>query len=283
MNDLLHFTFFRNALFISIMLSLLYSTLSFFVVLRNMTFLGAGIAHAAFGGVAIGIVLGLPPVYTALVFCVATALIIGRLAQKRVLSYDMGIGIFFAFSMALGAFLIFVKKAYTFDLSGYLFGNILAVKGEDLIVTAVMLVLCAGFIGLFLHRLLFMAFDETNAALSGVPVGVLNGLLMFFLAAVIVLSIKIVGIVLVSALIVLPASFGRLWSHDFRRVLAAGLVYTLCVMVGGLFLSYVINTPSGATIVILGTIVYFAGMGLRAGVGKGARSQAAGATRFNDI
>lgn len=143
MNDLLHFEFFRNALLMGLMLSLLFGLLSFFMVLRNMVFMGAGIAHTAFGGVALGIVLGMNPLYTSLIFCAASSLLISHLVRSGAMNYDTGIGIFFSFSMAFGALLIALREAYTFDLSGYLFGNILSVNRSDLAVTSVTTILFA--------------------------------------------------------------------------------------------------------------------------------------------
>lgn len=252
--------FFQNALAVSFMLSVLFGLLSFLVVMRKMSFLGAGVSHAAFGGVAVGVFTGINPFYSSLVFCVATAFLIGRLVRSGKLSYDAGIGIFFSFSMALGALLVSLKKAYTFDLSGYLFGNILGVTGFDVLMTALAIVVFIPPLVIFLRRIIFMTFDHDVATVSGVNTGVLDSLLLTFLAAVIVISIKVVGIILVSALVVLPASFGLLLSMDYRKVILASFLYTLAIMLGGLSLSYYLDIPAGATIVTLGTLIYFAAL-----------------------
>ena len=262
MTELFSLQFFRNALLMSLILSVLFGALSFFVVMRRMSFLGAGVAHTAFGGVAIGVFFGVNPFLSALAFCAASALLIGRLTRFGRISYDTGIGIFFSFSMALGALLIAMRREFTFDLMGYLFGNILGVTAADILTGAICLALFIPFIALFLHRILFLAFDEEVAAVSGVRTEILDSALLVFLAAIIVVSIKIVGIILVSALVVLPASFGLLISTDFRKVLAWGCAYSVAIMTGGLFLSYVLDTPAGATIVTAGTLLYFTGLAL---------------------
>lgn len=259
MTDLFAMEFFRNAFLMSLLLAFLFGVLSFFVVLRKMTFLGAGIAHTAFGGVALGVVLGLSPFFSSLIFCILASLLIARMTESGKISYDTGIGIFFSFSMALGALLIALQKSYTFDLSGYLFGNILGSTGFDLIVTLVTTLLFGTFIGLNFQRLLFISFDERVARVSGVPVTALNTLLLITLAVIIVVSIKIVGIILVSALIVLPASFALQFFNQFRHVLLVSILYTLVIMMGGLFLSYMLDTPTGATVVVLGTVLFFVG------------------------
>lgn len=256
MSELFAMDFFRNAFLASLLLSVLFGALSFFVVTRKMAFLGAGVAHTAFGGVAIGIFFGINPFWTALLFCILSAIAIAKLTRLGKLTPDVGIGIFFAFSMALGALLIKLKKAYTFDLQGYLFGNILAVTPSDLLLTATVLLLFLPFIALFIHRILFMTFDEEVAMSSGVRTEYLDTALFIFLAAIIVISMKIVGIILVSALVVLPASFGLVLTKNFRGVIFSGIIFTLCAMCGGLVLSFFLDTPPGATMVVLGTAVY---------------------------
>ncbi len=256
MSELFAMDFFRNAFFASILLGALFGILSFFVVTRKMAFLGAGIAHTAFGGVALGVFFGVNPFWTALIFCVISAIAITKLTRLGKLTPDAGIGIFFAFSMALGALLIKLKKAYTFDLQGYLFGNILAVTSCDLLITGAVLLFFLPFIALFIHRILFMTFDVEVAMSSGVRTEYLDTALFAFLAAIIVISMKIVGIILVSALVVLPASFGLVLTKNFRGVIAWGIIFTLCTMCGGLVLSFFMDTPPGATMVVLGTAAY---------------------------
>lgn len=256
MIELLSLQFFQNAFFASVILSVLFGVLSFFIVLRKMAFLGAGIAHTAFGGIALGILLGIHPFCTALFFCILSAILIGRLSKYGHVSYDVSIGIFFAFSMALGALFIAMKKSYSFDLMGYLFGNILAVSTLDVVMSLISLLIFIPFIFLFFHRILFMAIDKEVATISGVRTELLDTLLLIMLAGVIVVSIKIVGIILVSALVVLPASIGLAVSKNYLKVIFLGVIYTLLIMTGGLFLSYYLDAPAGATIVVSGTVIY---------------------------
>ncbi len=257
MMELFRLDFFMNAFVMSCILAALFGMLSFFVVMRKMSFLGAGVAHTAFGGVALGVLVGLDPFLTSLVFCTAAAVLLGTMARHGRISYDTGIGIFFSFSMALGAIFLSLKKGYTFDLMSYLFGNILAVTRTDALIARAALAAFAPFIFIFVHRILFMTMDEEVASVSGVRTGLLDTVLLVFLAGIIVISIKIVGIILVSALVVLPASFGLLVSRDYRKVIAAGILFTAAVMIGGLFLSYLLDTPAGATMVTAGTLLYF--------------------------
>lgn len=257
MNGIFALQFFRNAFLISFLLSIVFSLLSFFVVMRRMAFLGAGIAHTAFGGIALGILLGFHPFMVSVFFCLASALLIGKLVRHGNIGYDTGIGILFSFSMALGALFIALKGAYTFDLTGYLFGNILSVSSADLILTLVFSCLFLPTMIVTLPKILLLTFDEDIASVSGIDTDFLDTLILVFLALLIVISIKIVGIILVSALVVLPASFGMAVSRRTQWVLLFGTLFTLISMIGGLFLSYALDLPTGATMVVLGTAVYF--------------------------
>jgi zinc transport system permease protein len=257
MLELFSLHFFRNAFFMSFLLSILFGFLSFFIVLRKMAFLGAGIAHTAFGGVALGVLLGINPFYTSIAFCALSAILIGKLSKYGKISLNTGVGIFFSFAMALGALFISLKKDYNFDLSGYLFGNILSVTKLDLMLTIGVIFIFGIFLKFTFFKILFMTFDENVAAVSGVNTSVLDTCLLLSIALIIVVSIKIVGIVLVSALIVLPASTGLIFSNKYRVVLAVGIGFSWLILCGGLFLSYVVNSPAGSTIIILGTLIYF--------------------------
>lgn len=263
MFELFQFQFFRNAFAVGILIAIIFGIFSFFAVMRKMSFLGVGIAHAAFGGVALGILLGIHPLLTALGFCILTALLIGTLKRQGKISIDSGIGILFSFTMALGAIFLALKRDYTFDLNGYLFGSILGVTQFDLIITGIAFAVFIPFMLFTMKRLVFLSFDEEAAMISGLNVRFLDSMLMIILAGIVVVSIKVVGIILVSALVVLPASFGLLITHRYQNVILIGVIYALVMVIGGLFLSYYLNSPPGATIVTLGTLTFFVGVGIR--------------------
>ncbi len=250
-------SFFLNALFMVAILSLLFGILSFFIVIRKMSFIGAGIAHTAFGGAALGFFLGISPFATSIIFCIITAIIIVKMTKKTNVSYDTGIGIFFAFSMALGILFVSLKKEYNFDLMGYLFGNILGVHALDILLALGILVAFIGFNQLFMRRLIFISFDSESAQSAGIAVSYLETILLAFLVAIIVVSIKMVGIILVTSLVVLPASFGLLFFKHYKHVIWAGIFFSLITMMGGLAISWFVDIPSGASMVILSSLVYF--------------------------
>ena len=201
MLELLSYTFMQRALIAGALIGALCAVIGVYVVLKGLSFIGAGIAHASFGGVALGFLLGVNPVLTAVVFCLLTAWGIGLVSRKGQIKEDTAVGIFFASTMALGILLIGLMRGYNVDLFGYLFGSILAVTPQDVWVTIGLGAAVLGVVGLLFKELLFITFDPEMAEVTGVPAGKLYFLLLSLIAVTVVVSIKVVGIILVSALI----------------------------------------------------------------------------------
>jgi ABC-type Mn2+/Zn2+ transport system permease subunit len=255
--EILEYAFMQRALVAGAVIGALCAIVGVYVVLKSLSFIGAGIAHASFGGVALGFLVGVNPVLSAIAFCLATAWGIGLVARKGVVKEDTAIGIFFASTMALGILFIGLMHGYNVDLFGYLFGSILAVTREDL---WIMLGVGAGIVlvvAVFFKELLFVSFDPEMAEVTGVPAGKIYFLLISLVALTVVISIKVVGIVLVSALIVTPAAAAYQLSEDFRRMMALAVLIGVTSAIGGLLLSYALDTASGATIVLLATLFFF--------------------------
>ena len=257
MSELLGYAFMQRALLAGAIIGAVCAIIGVYVVLKGLSFIGAGIAHASFGGVALGFLLGVNPLPTAIGFCLATAWGIGLVARKSQVKEDTAIGIFFASTMALGILFIGLMQSYNVDLFGYLFGSILAVTEEDVWITLGLGIGVLVVVGLFFKELMFVTFDAEMAEVTGVPAGKVYFVLITLIALTVVLSIKVVGIVLVSALIVTPAAAAYQLTEDFRRMMALAVVIGVGSAVGGLLLSYPLNTASGATIVLLATLVFF--------------------------
>lgn len=244
-------SFGQTALAGGILIAITCSVMSFFIIVRRLAFAGMGISHAAFGGVAIGIVSGINPIVTAAGFCCLVATGIGWFSRKGRLHEDTIIGILFSAAMALGVVLIAAAHAYNQDLLSYLFGSILAISWGDVIILAVLSALAVGFLVLFFKELLYFSFDEETATASGVPVRTIYYGLLITIALTIVVSIKLVGIILISALIVIPGATGLQMSRNYRRVILFSLVSAVLSVVLGLQLSFTFNVASGATIVLV--------------------------------
>jgi ABC-type Mn2+/Zn2+ transport system permease subunit len=247
----------RRALASSVLIGVVCAIIGVYVVLKGLSFIGAGIAHASFGGVALGFLLGLNPVLTAIVFCLATAWGIGFVTRRGEVKEDTAIGVFFASTMALGILFIGLMQGYNVDLFGYLFGSVLAVTTADLWISGALALAVLLVVGLVYKELLFITFDPEMAEAAGLPAAQLYFLLLSLIALTIVLSIKVVGIILVSALIVTPAAAAYQLTDDFRRMMVLSVLLGVGSALVGLFLSYWLNIASGATIVLTATAIFF--------------------------
>ena len=248
---MLSYGFAQRALIGGLIIAGTCSLISFFVIVRRLAFVGMGISHAAFGGVSIGIISGVNPIMTAGAFCVAVAGGIGWFSRKGRLHEDTVIGILFATAMAFGVVLVTAAHAYNIDLMSYLFGSILALAWSDVAVLAALSLLVAAFILLFFKEMLFFSFDEETATASGVPVRLVYYGLLIAMAITIVVSIKLVGIILVSALLVIPGATGIQMSRNYRGVILVSLVAGIASVAVGLWLSSRFDVASGATIVLV--------------------------------
>lgn len=255
--DFLAYEFMQRALIAGILAGVLCSSVSLFVVLQRMAFVGVGVSHSALGGIAIGILLGINPVFSAAVFCTLVAWSIGLVSKKGKLHEDTVIGVFFSTSMALGIALISLAPGYQPELFGFLFGNILAVTTTDIILLAVSGSLIILFLAFFFKELLFVCFDSESARAAGIPVTFLYFALLTVIAITVVVSVKILGIVLASALLVIPAITGYEISRNFRGMLVVSICCGVFSAILGLWLSYLLDLPSGATIVLCAASLFF--------------------------
>jgi len=257
MMEILGYHFMQRALFAGTLIGIVCAVIGTYIVLKGLSFIGAGIAHASFGGVALGFLLKVNPVLTAVFFCLGTAWAIGLVTRKGRVKEDTAVGIFFASTMAFGILLIGLMQGYNVDLFGYLFGSILAVSQNDVWITLGLSAAVLLLVLLFFKELLFVTFDAEMAAVTGVPAARIYFLLLSLMALTVVLSIKVVGIVLVSALLVTPAAAAYQLTENFRRMMALSVLIGVSSTVGGLLLSYQLNTAAGATIVLLATLIFF--------------------------
>lgn len=257
MIELLHYEFMQRALVVATVTGALCAVIGVYVVLRGMSFIGAGIAHASFGGVAIGFITGLNPFFTAVLFCTSVAWGIGFVSETKRIREDTAVGIFFASTMAFGILLIGFLKGYNVDLFGYIFGNILAVTRFDMWASVILAVVVIGVVLLLFKEFLFLTFDSEAASVAGLPVRMLNYLMLTLISLTVVVSIKAVGIVLVSALIVAPAAAANQLTDDFKQMMLLSAALGVASTWLGLLLSSVLDIASGATIVLVATIIFF--------------------------
>lgn len=255
MIEILHLPFMQRGLLAGLMVGFLASYYGVFVVQRGLGFMGNGLAHAAFGGVALGLLLGQEPLQVAVPFTVVVALVITWVKQRTVLAADTVIGVFFAVSMAAGIIFLSLKKDYSADAFSYLFGSILAVTRVDLWVTGGVTVL-ALLVQPLWGRWTYATFDRDLALSERVPVVFDEYLLSALLAVTVVVAVKVVGIVLVSAFLVIPAAAARLLARRFATMTLLSIIFGLASVLAGLWFSYWLDIPSGATIVMSQTFIF---------------------------
>lgn len=251
--DLLTYPFLQRAIIAGLLLGLLLACLGVYVTLRRMAFFGDGIAHASLAGIAIALLAGLTPLPVALVWSLVIAVVIFLLERKVKLPTDSIIGILFTASMALGVVLMRFTPGYQPDLVSYLFGSILSIQTVDLWVTAG--ITAAILIWLFssFRGLTHMSLTEESAAVAGVKVKLHTLILYISLALATVLGVKMLGIVLVSALLILPPATSRLISKNFKQYFIRSITVAEITILAGLLLSFQYDLPSGASIVLAGT------------------------------
>lgn len=257
MPEILSYGFMQRALLTGTVLALFSGIISVFIVLRRISFLGSGLSHAAFGGVAIGFYFGVNPLMTAFLYSVVVAFGIEGISSRGRLAEDTAIGILFAFSMALGVVLIGLAESYTIDLFGYLFGSILAITDEDAFIAAGLSLSLTAAVLLIMKELHFITFSEELAAVSGIRVRFVKSVFLVSMAVAIVVGIKLVGIILISALLVIPGAMAHQLTRDFRTMIALSCLVALFSTISGIMTAYWLNLAPGGTIVLVMALLFF--------------------------
>ncbi len=257
MLELLTYDFMQRSLLAAAMVGGLCSVIGVFVVLRGLAFMGAGTAHAAFAGVALGYLIGWPPLLMAILFGLATVWVTGWVEEKGRMKLDVSIGILYTATMALAILFIGLMKTYNAEIYGYLFGNVLAVTSEELGIIAGLSIVVIGAIVLFSKELYFIAFDQEMAEASGVPARRIFFLLLTLIALTVVISLKTVGAILVFAMILIPASTAYQLTHSLSTLTWYSVLIGITCSVGGVLISSYWDIPSGPAIVLLATVLFF--------------------------
>ncbi len=258
MLDLLAYDFMQRSLLAAAMVGGLCSIIGVFVVLRGLAFVGAGTSHAAFAGVALGYLMGWPPLLLAIVFGLATVWITGWVEERGRMKLDVSIGILYTTTMALGILFIGLMKSYNAEVYGYLFGSVLSVTPEELRIIGALSVLVLSLLLLFAKELYFIAFDQEMAEASGVPARQMFFLLLTLVALTVVVSLKTVGAILVFAMILIPASTAYQLTHSLRTLTLYSACFGITTSVVGVLISAIWDVPSGPAIVLLATAIFFA-------------------------
>ncbi|MEA3433069.1 MAG: metal ABC transporter permease [Campylobacterota bacterium] len=251
MIEALQFEFIQHALIAGILVSFAAGIIGSLIVVNRMVFLAGGIAHASYGGIGLAVFFGLPIFLGASIFAIGAALLIATLTLHKRHRIDTFIGLIWAVGMAIGVIFIDLTPGYNVDMMSYLFGSILAVSTEDLYFMAALLAIILFVMTFWYRDILAVSYDSEYAALRGVHVRFFYTLILILAALTVVVSIKVVGLILVIAMLTIPVYIAEKLSHSlFSMMFLSGLIATLFTLVG-LWFSYTYNLTSGASIILI--------------------------------
>ncbi len=249
--EFLQYEFIRNALMVGFLVSIACGVVGTYVVIKRIAFISGSISHTAYGGIGLGYYLGINPMVGATFFTLFSALAMGEVSHRMKDREDTVIGIMWAIGMALGVIFVKLSPGYTADLMSYLFGSILTVPHNELILVLILDIIILLTVGLFHDQFTMVAFDEEFAQVIGISTRFYNGLLLCLIALTVVVMIRAVGIILVIALLTIPPSIAGQYTRSMGSMMGLSILLGAVFTTGGLYLSYLFDLPSGATIILL--------------------------------
>jgi zinc transport system permease protein len=256
-NDILTYTFIQKALIASVIVGALCSYVGCFVVMRRMAFFSDAIAHAAFAGIAAGMLLKIDFSITSIAVAILIALFIAYLSEKTTLSHDTTIGIGFSAAIAAGMLIIGMLEGYRGDLFGFLFGDILTISKRDIVLISGVGLAALSTLAFCFKPLLQIAFNKDLARVEGINVRFFEYLIFLVIALVVTVSLKIVGIILVTSLLIVPAASAKNLASNMRQLFGLSMIFGVFSGIVGLMLSIHFNSPSGPTIVLVSIGIFF--------------------------
>ena len=274
MLEALQYEFMQNALIAGLLAAVTCGIIGCYVIVKRMVFISGGVSHASFGGIGLGYFLGITPIVGALFFTIASALGMGLVTRRAKITEDTAIGILWAMGMAVGIIFIGLTPGYPPDLMSYLFGDILIVPPSDIIMMLILAIIIILVVVLLYKEFLALSFDEEFATVVGLPVERLYFLLLILIAFTVVVLIRVVGIILVIALLTIPAATARRFTHDLKKMMLLSILFGGFFTSTGLWLSFELDLASGATIILVSGVTFLASLflsrlRLMTGVGRG--------------
>lgn len=261
--EILQAAFMQRALITGIAVAIICSAVGLFLVLRRHSLFGDALAHLAFGGIAVGLFTNIYPIWTAVIVSVLAALGMTKLRQSTNIPPDATVAVLLSSGLALGIVLVSLSGGFNVDLFSFLFGSILLVSQEELFMIlvlsgAIMAVLLALY-----KKFMYITFDEEQAKVSGLQVSKLNYLFIVLASVAVIASIRLVGILLISSLIVIPNITAIMLGKGFRKTAAISGAIAVVGVVAGILLSYVANIATGGTIVLVLVVIFLATLAVK--------------------
>ena len=260
---ILAYGFMQNAFLAALLASVACGLVGTYIVIKRIVFISGGISHAAFGGIGLGYFLGVNPILAAIPFSILSALIMGISSKKINISEDTAIGILWSVGMAIGIIFVNLTPGYVPDLLTYLFGSILTVPTSDLIIMLILDLIIIATVLLFNKEFKSISFDEEFSRVIGIPTEAIYLLLLSLIALSVVVLIKVVGVILVIALLTIPAAIAKQYTDQLGILMFLAVLLGMILTSGGLWLSYLFNLASGATIVLFLTLAFLVSTILR--------------------
>lgn len=258
--DILNYEFIRRAIGAGILIAAVSSILGVFLVLRRFSLIGDGLAHVTFGSVAVVMLIGVSPIYitlAALPLVMLSSLAILKLTRSKRIQSDAAIGIVSSIGIATGIILVSLSNGYNVDLFSYLFGNILTVTQTELVLSAIVFIIVTTTVIIFYDDLLAVTFDEELARTMGIKTKRINVILFLLTAIAAVLAMKVAGIMLVSAMLILPPLVALQLSLNFKMTILAAVFFSILSVICGIITAFLLNLPAGGTIVLFNIAFLF--------------------------
>jgi len=261
--EILTFSFMHRALISGVAIAILCSVVGLFLVLRRYSLFGDAIAHSSFGGIALGLLAGVYPLWTAYAVSIASALIITKIKDKYNISGDASIAVLLSSGIAVGLVIIGLSGGFTIDIFSFLFGSILLVSVDDTVLVLALTGAILIVILLVYRQLLYSTFNEEQAKVSGIPVEKINYLIVFMAGITVVTSIQLVGVLLISALFVIPNVTAIMYGKGFKQTAIISMSFSVFSVVVGILVSYIFDITPAGTIVLIAIGLLAGTMGIK--------------------
>ena len=254
---LLKYNFLQNAVYSALMASVVCGIIGTIIVEKKLVMMSGGIAHTSFGGVGLGYYLNIEPIFGAMFFALLSSVVIVTIRRKTEVDSDTLIGIMWAMGMSLGILFISFMKGYPPDMSSYLFGDILTVTNLDIKVMLVLVIFVVIAITALFNQWKAYLFDEEFSYVRGLNTNFYEYFLFILIALTVIVLIRVTGIILIIALLTAPPAMARLFTYNFKKIIILAIIFGMIFSILGLWLSYLFNIPSGASIILLIGSTYF--------------------------
>ena len=256
--EIFEFGFMQHAIIAGVAVAISCSIIGLFLVLRRQSLFGDAMSHAAFGGIAIGLFTNVYPIWTALIVAVCSALGITKLQQStKVISPDSAVGILLSSGLAVGIVLIGLSGGFTLDLYSFLFGSILLINNQDVWTISILSIVILLIIFIIYRKLVYITFDEEQATVSGINAEYINYLFIVLASITVITSIRLVGVLLISSLVVIPNITAIMFGKGFKKTIAISVSLSVFSVVTGIIISFILNLAPGGTIVLTSIFTFF--------------------------